>query len=223
MEGRTAVIPQTWDGNMLQVATDVAQNDPEGDGVIFVEDEPEGIPQAGAAVSEVDQQAYERPILPMQQPVMRKGQASLIVQIKAWVSMPTVDTMEGNEWPGSTAETVAPVQGTATDAPSGEGLPNIQEKELQHPNLQVTSNEQPRIEAKQPLKAMLVEMAMEEDSRATQPLEAAAEMLAAVLPVEGVWHYADTPSRRSTSFRINQHSGTYTKGTGYSSRGRHRW
>jgi hypothetical protein len=39
---------------------------------------------------------------------------------------------------------------------------------------------------------------------------------------KGVWHYTDALSRRSTSFRINQCSGAYTKGTGYSTQDRHR-
>jgi hypothetical protein len=55
MEGRMEVIPQTWDANTPQVPTDVAQNDPEGDDVIFVEDKPKDVPQSGAVVSVAEQ------------------------------------------------------------------------------------------------------------------------------------------------------------------------
>jgi hypothetical protein len=184
MEGWTKIIPQTWDADTPQVAMDAVQNDPEGDGVIFVEDEPERVPQAGVVVPQVEQQAYERPVPPIQRPVMREGQGSLIVRIKARVSTPIMDTMKGNEWPGSTTEPAAPVQGTVTNEQSSEGLLNVQEKEPQSQNLQASSDDWPRPEEEKPCKATLVEMTVEEDIRATQPLEAAAKTLAAVLQKE---------------------------------------
>jgi hypothetical protein len=146
MEGWTEVIPQTWDADTPQVSTDAAQNNPEGEAVIFVEDEPEEVLQAGAVVSGTEQQEEDRPVPTIQQPATREGQGPLIVWIKARVSTPAVDIMEGNERPGSTADIAAPKQGTATNGLSVEGLPHVLVEEPQQPYLQATGSEQPRSE-----------------------------------------------------------------------------
>jgi hypothetical protein len=126
MEGRTKVIQQTWDADTPQVPTDAAHDDSEGEAVIFVEDEPEEVLQAGAAVSGTEQQEEDQPVPTIQRPATREGQGPLIMRIKARVSTPAVDITEGNERPGSTAEIAAPVQGTATEALSAKGLPHVQ-------------------------------------------------------------------------------------------------
>jgi hypothetical protein len=54
-------------------------------------------------------------------------------------------------------------------------------EEPQQPYLQAIGSKQPRSEEEQLLKAMLVELATEEEIQATQPMKAAAETLATVL------------------------------------------
>jgi hypothetical protein len=171
LEGRTTVIPQTWDADTPQVPKDAAQNDPEGETIISVEDESVEVLPAEAAVSGTERQEESRPVPTTQQQATREGQGSLIVRIKARIPTPAVDITEGNEQPGSTAEFTVPGRGTAT-----EEQPTVQVEEPQ--------SEQPRSEDEQPLKDMLVDLAVEEEIPATQPMEAAAESLAAVLQKE---------------------------------------
>jgi hypothetical protein len=59
LDGRTSVIPQTWDADTPLVVTEPVGNDPNVEIMVFEENEPEVVSQAERAIPEPEQQELE--------------------------------------------------------------------------------------------------------------------------------------------------------------------